>query len=99
MFMPSRLRRELSVVVLLCTLSVFLFPGVAGPYSAVHGPVTALLALRQALKAFWSMARAALRRAPLLQMPQTLPAILASLLLLAPLPTAAPQHSLTVLRC
>ena len=96
MFMPSRLRRELSVVVLLCTLSIFLFPGVTGPYSAVHGPVTALLALRQALKAFWSMACAALRHAPFRR---TLRAIFASLLLLAPLPTAAPQRGVTVLRC
>ena len=96
MFMPSRLRRELSVVVLLCTLSIFLFPGVTGPYSAVHGPVTALLALRQALKAFWAMACAALRRA---RVRRTLKTIFASLLLLAPLPTAAPQHSVTVLRC
>ena len=98
MFMPSRLRRELSVVVLLCTLSIFLFPGSTGPYSAVHGPVTALLALRQALKAFWSMACAALRRAPLPLTQQTLLAILASLLL-APLPAVAPQRSVTVLRC
>jgi hypothetical protein len=96
MFMPSRLRRELSVVVLLCTLSIFLFPGVTGPYSSVHGPVTALLALRQALKAFWAMACVALRRAPFLQ---ALLAMFASLLLLAPLPTAAPQRGVTVLRC
>jgi hypothetical protein len=96
MFMPSRLRRELSVVVLLCTLSIFLFPGVTGPYSTVHGPVTALLALRQALKAFWSMACAALRRSPFRR---TRMAISASLLLLAPLPTAAPQRGVTVLRC
>ena len=96
MFMPSRLRRELSVVVLLCTLSIFLFPGVTGPYSAVHGPVTALLALRQALKTFWSMACAALRRAPFVR---TLLAMFALLLLLAPLPTAAPRRGVTVLRC
>ena len=99
MFMPSRLRRELSVVVLLCTLTIFLFPGVTGPYSAVHGPVTALLALRQALKAFWSMACAALRRAPLLKTLQSLLAILASLLLSAPIPAVAPRRGVIVLRC
>jgi hypothetical protein len=98
MLTPSRLRRELSVVVLLCTLSIFLFPGVTGPYSAVHGPVTALLALRQALKAFWSMACAVLRRAPMLQMQQVLLAILASALL-ASRPAVAPRQGATVLRC
>jgi hypothetical protein len=98
MFTSGRLRRELSVVVLLCTLGIFLFPGATGPYSAVHGPVTALLALRQALKAFWSMACAALRRAPMLQMQQALLVILASSLL-APLPTIGCPQCATVLRC
>jgi len=96
MFPPSRLRRELSVVVLLCTLGMFLFPGATGPYSAVHGPVTALLALRQALKAFWSMACAALRRAPLLQ---AFLALFSGLRPTASLPGLAPRHGATVLRC
>ena len=98
MFTPSRLRRELSLVVLVCTLGIFLFPGATGPYSGVHGPVTALLALRQALKAFWSIVLAALRRAPMLQTQRALLAILGSLLL-APLPAVARPHDATVLRC
>jgi hypothetical protein len=65
MFTPSRLRRELSLVVLLCTLGLLLFPAPTGPYSAVHGPVTALRALRSSLATLWSMALTALRRAPL----------------------------------
>jgi hypothetical protein len=96
MFPPSRLRRELSVVVLLCTLGMFLFPGATGPYSAVHGPVTALLALRQALKSFWSIACAALRRAPLFQ---ALLALFSGLRPSAPLLGLTPRHVATVLRC
>ncbi|MFZ0735339.1 MAG: hypothetical protein WAM79_23685 [Candidatus Sulfotelmatobacter sp.] len=37
-----------AVVALLCVLSVFFFPAMQGPYSVVHGPVTALLAVRAA---------------------------------------------------
>jgi hypothetical protein len=65
MFTPSPLRRELSLVVLLCTLGVLLFPSPTGPYTAVHGPATALRALRSSLATLWSMAATALRRAPL----------------------------------
>lgn len=36
---------ELSVLAGLCVLAIFLFPAV-GPYSATHGPVTALQAAR-----------------------------------------------------
>jgi hypothetical protein len=45
-----RLSRQLSyefvLVAILCTFALFLFPAVQGPYSAVHGPVTALLSLK-----------------------------------------------------
>lgn len=45
-----RLSRQLSyefvLVAILCTVALFLFPAVQGPYSAVHGPVTALLSLK-----------------------------------------------------
>jgi hypothetical protein len=64
MFTPSPLRRELSLVVLMCTLGVLLFPSPTGPYTAVHGPVTALRALRNSLATLWSIAMAALRRSP-----------------------------------
>jgi hypothetical protein len=48
------------MVVLLCTLSVFLFSGPVGPYSVVHGPVTAMRARQASLVLFWSMVAAAL---------------------------------------
>ena len=45
--MPDQgLRRELSIMALVCTLGIFLFPSSVGPYSSVHGPVTALRAIR-----------------------------------------------------
>jgi cell division protein FtsW (lipid II flippase) len=37
---------ELAVLVILCTLGIFFFPALSGPYSSVHGPVTALRAMR-----------------------------------------------------
>jgi hypothetical protein len=42
------LRRELSIIALVCTLGIFLFPSSFGPYSSVHGPATALRAIRNA---------------------------------------------------
>jgi hypothetical protein len=37
---------ELAVVAMLCTLAIFFFPAVNGPYPTVHGPATALRAMR-----------------------------------------------------
>ncbi|HXZ33875.1 MAG TPA: hypothetical protein VEH30_16480 [Terriglobales bacterium] len=37
---------ELAIMAIICTLAIFLFPSVSGPYSIVHGPVTALRAMR-----------------------------------------------------
>lgn len=39
---------ELTFVTVICILIMFLFPAMAGPYSAVHGPATALRAARSA---------------------------------------------------
>lgn len=44
----GRIGCAIAVAALLCVLTIFFFPAVQGPYSAVHGPVTALLALRAA---------------------------------------------------
>ena len=40
----------LAVVAVVCVLGIFFFPVRGGPYSAVHGPVTALLSLRAAAR-------------------------------------------------
>jgi hypothetical protein len=37
---------ELALLAVVCTLAIFLFPGGSGPYPIVHGPVTALRAMR-----------------------------------------------------
>jgi len=44
--LPRQLSYEFALVAILCTVALFLFPAVQGPYSAVHGPVTALLSLK-----------------------------------------------------
>jgi hypothetical protein len=41
---------EIAVLAVLAVLAVFLFPGVQGPYSVVHGPVSALQAARAAVR-------------------------------------------------
>ena len=46
MRLPRQLSYEFALVAILCTVALFLFPAVQGPYSAVHGPVTALLSLK-----------------------------------------------------
>ena len=50
---------ELVILSIVCIIGIFLFPASAGPYSAVHGPVTALLAVRAAARLRWAMVRAA----------------------------------------
>jgi len=47
---PGRVAGALAVLAALCVLSIFFFPGIEGPYPAVHGPVTALLSLRAAAR-------------------------------------------------
>lgn len=37
--------RALGLVAVFCVLSIFFFPSHQGPYSVIHGPVTALRAL------------------------------------------------------
>ncbi len=56
----SRLFGELAIVVIICVIGILLLPASAGPYSAVHGPVTALRAVRTAIKVRWAMMIAAL---------------------------------------
>lgn len=46
----GRIGCELAVVAVLGVLTIFLFPGMPGPYSVVHGPASALLAARAAAR-------------------------------------------------
>ena len=44
--MSRQIVYETSFLVILCVVSLFLFPASAGPYPAVHGPATALQSAR-----------------------------------------------------
>ena len=57
----GRVTCELAVVAVLCVLMIFLFPSVQGSYSMVHGPVTALLAARAAVRLRVAPAQCALK--------------------------------------
>jgi hypothetical protein len=56
---PGRIGRELVVVVVVCILTIFLFPSIRGPYSVVNGPVTALQSARYAHRLQASIVQAA----------------------------------------
>ena len=51
---------EIAVVAMVCVVSIFFTPLAEGPYSAVHGPVTALRSLRNKLWLVFSMYLASL---------------------------------------
>lgn len=55
---PGRIACALAVVAVLSVLSIFFFPSLQGPYSVVHGPVSALLSLRAATMVRNAMTRA-----------------------------------------
>jgi hypothetical protein len=57
----GRIGCELAVLTVLCVLTIFLFPAVQGPYSAVHGPVTALQAVRAVARLRIAIMQGALR--------------------------------------
>jgi hypothetical protein len=46
MMVSGRHGCEIAVLTVICVLMIFLFPLMQGPYSALHGPVTALRAAR-----------------------------------------------------
>ncbi len=56
----GRIAYVIAVIALFCVLTVFFFHGIEGPYSVVHGPVTALLSLRAAAGLRMSMMQAGL---------------------------------------
>ncbi len=50
---------NVALTVMLCVMAMFLHPVAHGPYSAVHGPTTALRARYRSLTILVAMARAA----------------------------------------
>lgn len=57
----GRIGCELAVAAVFCVLSIFFFPAVQGPYSATHGPVTALRAMHAAASLRLATLAAAIR--------------------------------------
>lgn len=57
----GRFAAVFALVSVLCVLTVFLFPALQGPYSAVHGPVTAFQSARAAAGVRTAMVRAGLK--------------------------------------
>ena len=51
---------EIAVFTVICVLMIFLFPLMQGPYSVLHGPVTALRAARAGVHLRLAMIQAAL---------------------------------------
>lgn len=60
MFAKGHAKPALCLMLLLCVLSIFLFSAPVGPYSAVHGPATAMRALLASFALFWSIVAATL---------------------------------------
>jgi hypothetical protein len=60
-----RIAYALVLVAILSVLAVFFFPTIEGPYSAVNGPVTALLSARAAAGLRTSIVHAGLMGLPL----------------------------------
>lgn len=57
---PRYFGYELALIAIVCVIGIFLFPAPAGSYSAVHGPVTALQGMRNAVRTRWALTTAAL---------------------------------------
>ena len=51
---------EITVLTVICVLMIFFFPLMHGPYSVLHGPVTALRAARAGVHLRLAIAQAAL---------------------------------------
>src|SRR5215469_3161450 len=55
---PGRVACGLALLAVFCVLGIFFFPVMDGSYSAVHGPVTALLSIRAAARLRMTIVRA-----------------------------------------
>lgn len=92
-----RLGYEIAILVVVCTVALFLFPTARGTYSAVHGPVTALLSFHTRIKLRLGMALAGLRFAGRM-VPSGSEALRIAWLEIFLL-QSAPQGQIAVLRC
>jgi hypothetical protein len=94
---PRHLGHEVAIVVVVCTVCLFLFPAASGPYSAMHGPVTALLSHRARARVWLGMALAAFSLAGL-AMPEGSEADRSALPRILPPQFFSPEE-MAVLRC
>jgi hypothetical protein len=58
--LSRRLAVKWAVLAVICTAAVFLFPAATGPFTAVHGPATALRAWHMAVSTLAGMALVAM---------------------------------------
>ncbi len=93
---PRHLGYEFTIFAIFCTVAIFVFPAASGSYSAVHGPVTALLSLRAKFKLWLGMAVAALQLARI--MPTSFAARDTARQMI-PLAQSVPPEPSTILRC
>lgn len=97
----GRVECRLAALAVLSILTIFLFPGVQGPYSVVHGPATALLAARAALRLRVAIIHAALRSSA----GRLIPSLTAPLMVLSrsilnnESSSLRPSESSAILRC
>ena len=93
-----RIGYELALLAVLSVLTIFLFPGVQGPYSVIHGPATVFQAARAAARL-----RIAIVQGVLSSMANRLMSPLATLSWMSPLnpelqSVGLPEYN-TILRC
>jgi hypothetical protein len=91
--MRRYLGTELAVLAIVCTLGIFFFPTLSGPYPSVHGPVTALRAMRAWLLLLIALTLASISLASLVATRLAVAAAVSH-----PLQSDASQRS-SVLRC
>ena len=94
----DRIGYELALLAVLSVLTIFLFPGVQGPYSVIHGPATVFQAARAAARL-----RIAIVQGVLSSMANRLMSPLATLSWMSPLnpelqSVGLPEYN-TILRC
>lgn len=96
---PRHLGYEIVILTVICTVALFLFPTASGPYSAVHGPVTALLSFRVRLKRWLRMMLVGLRSLGHV-LPRSFPALRTVRQKILPLQSdLRDQEQVAVLRC
>lgn len=90
----------LAVTAVLSVLAIFFFPSLEGPYSVVHGPVTALLSLRAATMVRNAIVRAgqSVRRS-FEGLPAMAPTWFAKAISAMAMPAGLASVSSSVLRC